>query len=227
MPIPTQLTPLTSPTHPTFLMELKRKAIHVLALIIPAGLCNFPEKPALILLFVVTGASLVVELLRFCFPPVQRLFMSLFSPLLREHETKLLTGSTALCLSASVCTAIFLFYSKAWFLEDTARLSLFYAFTFIILGDAAAALFGKLYGKKKILQNKTWAGAWACFITCILVYFITKGFIIWNFPWEIAFIGAFLTTFLEILPFKLDDNLRVAPVTCFTMYAFLKSGIFL
>jgi len=226
MPIPNIPQPVTDPTHPTFLIELKRKGIHVMALIIPIGLCFFPTRPALALLFLVTLASLAVELLRFRFSTMQALFMKIFSPLLREHEEKMLTGSTALCLSASLCTALFLIFRCTWVLEDEARLSLFYAFSFIILGDAAAALFGKLYGRRKILGPKTWAGAFACLTSCLIIYFAVRGLTGGYFPWETAVTGALLTTALEILPFRLDDNLRVAPVTCFTMYFLLRAGFF-
>jgi dolichol kinase len=223
MPIP---QPVTDPLHPSFLMELRRKGIHVLALIIPIGLCFFPTKPALFLLFFVTTASLCIELLRFRFSTMQALFMKIFSPLLREHEEKMLTGSTALCLSASLCTAGFLIALKTWVLEEPARLSLYYAFTFIILGDAAAALFGKLYGRRKILGSKTWVGSFACLLSCLIIYFVSMNVTGGWFPWETAALGALLTTVLEILPFRLDDNLRVAPITCFTMYFLLKAGLF-
>ena len=56
-------------------IEFKRKAILLLALIIPIGLYCFPIKIAMALLTSVTLASVLVEVMRFKIPAIQRFFI--------------------------------------------------------------------------------------------------------------------------------------------------------
>ena len=206
-------------------IELKRKGIHLFALIIPVGLFLFPASFSLPLLFSVTVLFLLVDLLRLYFLPVRGLFLRFFSSLLRPHEAYRFTGSTALLLSASACTAGFLCLNRETVLLPLQRIALFYVFSFLILGDAAAAVFGKRFGRRKILGQKSVAGSVACFITCLLIAGMsvplvhpTAGFF---FP---ILFTALLTTFLEALPFRLDDNLLVPPVTCPVFYILIARG---
>ncbi len=204
-------------------LEIRRKLIHFLALIIPFGLYFFPLKPALILLFIVTAGALLVETLRFRLPKLQRLFVGLLSPVLRKHEERALTGSTALLLSASILTLVLLLFQGDLFLSLNARLSLFYAFSFLILGDAAAAVFGKRFGRRKLFGEKTLAGSLACLAACLAVYLLTAPILDGSAPFRPVLIAACLTTLLEALPLKFNDNLFVPPVSGVMLYWMLES----
>ena len=212
-------------TNSSLLIEFRRKGIHALALIIPAGLFFLPEKIAFPLLFGTTAASVTVELLRLRFPVFGRIFNRLFGILLRPHESSEMTGSTFLLLAASFCTLTLALLSGEWLLNSCARTALFYAFSFLILGDAAAAIFGKLHGKRRMFGEKTWVGFFACLLTCILFFLVTQPILpVVRFPLLTAGLVALLTALLEALPIKSDDNLRVAPVCCFLLYAILTHG---
>jgi dolichol kinase len=210
----------------TLFIEFKRKALHLIALIIPFGLYYFPANLVAILLFSVTLVMVIVEILRLRFECVQRLFIKFFSPLLREHEQRAFTGSTFLLISASACTLLLMDFRGEMALSLNARTAFFYSFTFLILGDATAAIFGKLYGKKKIVGPKTYVGTLACFITCMGVFFLSRLFMQGRVPLETALATAGLTSMLEVLPIKIDDNLIVAPIACLAMFFMLKYEVF-
>jgi dolichol kinase len=209
-------------------LEFGRKSLHVLALIIPCGLYFFPEKIAMTLLLLTMSASVIVEMLRFRVSAVQDLFMKLFSPLLRQHEVRTFTGSTSLLVSSSLCAVILLQVNPGgnWLFPADARVALFYSFSFLILGDASAAVFGKLYGKKKIAGEKTYVGMSACFVTSLALYLIFRVFIQKDAPLPEALFCAGLTAGLEVLPIKLDDNLFVPPLSCFAVYFLLHYKVF-
>ena len=210
--------------NPGLFIEFRRKALHLFALIIPAGLYAFPTRLAVVLLLCVTGAAVAVELLRFGIPAVQRLFMRYFSPLLREHESRAFTGSTALLLSASLCAFLLVDTDGPWRFSPQAKNALFYAFAFLILGDAFAAILGKRYGRRKIAGQKTYVGTLACFLTGVAIYGVTRPFMAGGMPWAAAAAGAALTALLEVLPVRVDDNLLVPPPVCFLMVMLQKHG---
>ena len=210
--------------NPGLFIEFRRKALHLFALIIPVGLYAFPAKFAVVLLLCVTCAAVAVELLRFGIPAVQRLFMRCFSPLLREHEARAFTGSTSLLISASLCALFLVETGGPWRFSPHAKNGLFYAFSFLILGDALAAIFGKQYGRRKIMGQKTYVGTLACFFTGMAVYGATRPFMAEGLPWTAAVAGAVLTALLEVLPVRIDDNLLVPPPVCFLMVMIQKHG---
>jgi len=102
---------------------------------------------------------------------------------------------------------------------------LFYAFSFIILGDAAAAIFGKLFGKRTIMGKKTWVGTFACFAAGCAIYMLSLLFISDPPFFGLVFFIAALTALLEAVPVNLDDNLFVPPFTCFSLYLLLEKGL--
>jgi len=205
-------------------IELKRKGIHLVALIIPIGLFFFPEKVSLPMLFAVTAWSIFVDAGRGRFPVLQRTFLRFFSPLLRDHETSAWTGSTFLLLSSSLCALFFILIIGEPRFDLDARLSLYYAFTFLILGDAAAAVIGKTFGKRKIAGNKTLEGSLACVSVCLAWYALSRLWLPVSIGFALAACAALLTAGAEALPLKLDDNLRVAPACCLLIYCVLRWG---
>ncbi|MBL8026572.1 MAG: hypothetical protein JNL74_09185 [Fibrobacteres bacterium] len=196
------------------LIEIKRKAIHLPALIIPFGLLYFPAWFSVPTLFSVAMLVLTVEILRLNFSPVQKLFYRFFGPLLREHERTRITGSTALILSATLCTLFFVSFSPEIAISPIGKLSMFYSFSFLILGDALAAVVGKRVGGPKLAGGKTIAGSLACFFSCLTIYFVCRGAGIAEIDFTSALAAMILTTVLEAVPIRLDDNLRVAPAVC-------------
>jgi len=179
------------PTIP-FSHELRRKSIHLIALLIPIGLWIVPELAALLILGFLAGACLTADLLRMRVPALTRLFFRIFGPLLREHEKgRKLTGSTYLLVGS--------FLSVWGFGPRIATLVLLY----LILGDTTAALVGRRWGRVK-LGKKTLEGSASCLTMCVVIALLFP-----SIPTYAALVGAPVATFVEWLPWPIDDNLAI------------------
>ena len=171
--------------------ELQRKSTHLAGLIFPI-IYIFSNKTVMLLILVSLACiALLIELGKFLLPPFRKLFLKLFKPLLRPHEQKgALTGATFYIISTLLC--IFLFD------KSIAIVCIF----FIVLGDAAAALIGRKWGKIKLIGNKSLEGSAACFGICAITT------LFWINP-IVGLTGAFVATLVELLPIPIDDNLTM------------------
>ena len=171
--------------------ELLRKSIHLSGLVLPV-IYLFLDKPIMsVLMGILTGFALAVELVKWYSPDFGEFFSRIFKPLLRTHERKgAMTGATYYLISAFLC--ILLFH------KTFAIVCIF----FMILGDMAAALVGKKWGRTKLLGRKSLEGSAACFIVCAVIALVKLNPVI-------AIVGALVATIVELIPFPIDDNLTV------------------
>jgi phytol kinase len=183
----------------TFFHELGRKAIHLSILLVLLGYYIidkiFSKQTALL--------SLVGLLIFFLVMEFFRLELKLRPPFLahfiREKEQNRMYGTIFFISAAIICFAVF---------DYKVALA---ALLMAAFGDAAAAIVGKSFGKKKIYQNKTWAGCFAEFTVNLIVGLIilsrTNIFLILPM--------AILATIAETLVDELDDNLVVPIIAGF------------
>ena len=180
--------------------ELLRKSIHLSGLALPVIYFFLDKPPMLVLMGILTGVALAVEFVKWCSPDFGAFFFRIFSPLLRRHERKgAMTGATYYLISAFLC--IFLFA------KTLAIVCIF----FMILGDMAAALVGRMWGRTKLLGKKSLEGSAACFIVCAAVALV-------QFNPVIAIVGALVATIVELIPFPVDDNLTVPLISGAVMH---------
>lgn len=175
--------------------EFKRKAIHLVALSIPIGYYLLPKKTTLIFLIPITLGSILVDIIRLRNLPLAGFLNWFLGPILREHESWDLTGSSYI-LSASVLSI--LFFNKKVAIA---------AIAYIILGDCVSAIIGRVYGKTKI-EKKSLEGSLAFFSICLLVALMLPGL-----PFWIGAIGALVATVVEALSIPINDNLSVPLVS--------------
>jgi dolichol kinase len=183
--------------------ELARKAIHFAAIVVPlAYLYGWISKHALRdLLLAATVVSIGIELLRLHEPRVKMYFRQFLGNLIRRHEKRSLLGSTYLLIAALVSVMIF------------PREICVAALGALILGDTAAALVGKAWGRIHLFgSRKTLEGSLACLAVSFL--FAWK---VTNLPLDVALVGATVATLFEILPLPLDDNFAVPLSAGFAM----------
>jgi len=135
-------------------------------------------------------ASCLLDIFRLSNREFNSRFMKLFSLLIRDSEEKRLNGSTFLCLAFFL--VIFFFPAK---IAITAMF-------FLSLGDAAAELWGKNFGKAKIF-GKSLEGTAAFFLVAFGI-----AFALWH-SWPVALMGALAGALVELFSFEWDDNLTV------------------
>ncbi len=181
--------------------ELVRKAIHISSAAIPVALYFTPLEISRLVLPWATLVTLAVEMLRLHVPQFRAVFYFAFGRLLREHERFDLLGSTYLLIAALLCIYAFE--------KDVAVLAL----SFVIAGDAVAALVGRRFGRIKIL-DKSLEGSLACFAACLA---IARLYPSPEIGWTVSLAGALTATLFELLPIPLDDNVRMSISAGFAM----------
>lgn len=181
--------------------EILRKGIHLCSLSIPVGYYFMSKEMALSILIPLVVFSLVVELARHYIKPMRKYFDFLFGFLLREHEKntskKTLSGATYVFISAVLTMILF---PKVIFLL---------AFSVLIIGDIAAALIGRRFGKHKFLA-KSLEGTTAFFVFSAFLVFLTPKVDYLYIEYFIGIIAVAVGAIAENIAYGwADDNLTI------------------
>lgn len=176
---------------------LKRGLFHLFGVLAIAAVGLFlPRLALLISLGVAVFIVVVFELIRLRAPGVNRWFLSVFKPLLREKEASRFTGTSYSLTAAFIAFLVFP--------RDIAVLAL----VFLAVGDAMATIVGKRMGKRRLIGKKTLEGSLACLISCIAV-----GLIGYYAGLDIALLailaGSLGATIAEAVPLPVNDNLTL------------------
>ena len=177
-------------TTPPMRHELQRKSFHIGMIVVPVWVYFLPYTPALLGLIIATFATVAIDLMRLSDHRLRRFFLQLFRPLIRRHEEEHLLGSTHYMIAALLSVVVF------------QREIAIAALMFLVLGDAAAAIVGKRFGRP-LYWGKSPQGSIACFLVCLVL-----GLLLLRSP-DLAVIGALTATVAEAMPSPLDDNMRV------------------
>jgi dolichol kinase len=189
----------TGPTqHPreslSIVSEIKRKSIHLSMIIIPVWIYFAPPSIANLGLIIASITTIVLDVLRLSDNRLRVFFMRFFRSLMRRHEEEHLMGSTYFMIAALISVLLF------------DKLIAISALTFLVLGDAVAAIIGKKFGRIRYWE-KSVEGSAACFIVCLLVgaaLMGMRGEAMW-----LVVSGSLAATAAEALPAPMDDNMRV------------------
>jgi dolichol kinase len=145
-------------------------------------------------LLMVTGScfliSFIFDLLRLRNHQFNSQFMQFFSAFIRRTEVDKFNGSTFLCLA---------FFSVILLFSRPVAIA---AMFFLSLGDAAAELSGKNFGRIRIFQRSLEG-----FLGFFFVAFVTAWVLF--FDWRVALLGGVAAALVELFSFELDDNLTV------------------
>ncbi len=184
--------------------EIVRKAIHLCSLSIPIIYYYIPKQVAVDILVPLTLASIAVDLGRYVFPSLAKWFYSWFGFLLRKHEVdkkkKNLNGASYVFISALLCVLIF---PKFVFVT---------AFTVLIVGDIAAALIGRRFGKHKFLA-KSLEGTLAFFVFGSIAILFTPKIGGYAGEYLIAIVSVALGAIGENISYGWADDNLVIPLT--------------
>jgi len=143
------------PAHPTpWRAELGRKGVHLASTLFPASWAlGWVDRP---IILAVLGLGLVIaiglEVGRRRPGWIRTWFDRGFGWMLRAHEATALTGATWI-LAAMLLAA--------WILPPAAAIAALWA---AVVGDASAALVGRVVAARSAARGKTWAGSLACVV---------------------------------------------------------------
>jgi glycerol-3-phosphate acyltransferase PlsY len=197
-----------------FVRELRRKVVHLSGLIFPlvysaglrlssGGQPLLTRRSATIGLGIITAVYFLVELMRFVSPRANEFYVRRLRFLLRRGEVRQVTGSGYYLLGSFIAVASF------------APPIAVAAIVFMVVGDLAAAIVGKAYGRTPLLAGKTLEGSLACLVAC----FLTGAALFrhvgpsWTDGLLMAFIGATAAALAEVLPVRINDNVTMPMVS--------------
>lgn len=177
--------------------ELARKAIHVSSTAVPLLAWLLPRPAGVALLLTLAAVALAVDVARHRIRPVRYYFLRHTRTMLRPHERRGLAGATWMAMAYA---AALLLFPKPVAVA---------AMLFNGLGDAAAALVGRRWGRHRTAWGKSWEGFAAGLATDLAV-----GVAMWMLapaavPLAGALLGALVAAAVEFAPLPLDDNVRV------------------
>jgi dolichol kinase len=199
----------------SFYNEFKRKGIHLFALCIPVGYFFLPKPISLLILSPFVVGSIFMDIIRLRRLPLHGFLNRLLGPILREHEGADFAGSSYILSASFFCILLF---------DKSVAVA---AICFIILGDIAAALVGRRFGKmifkwgfkKNSLANnrKSLEGSFSCLFMCLLVAVLVPHLPLW-----IGLVGAMVATVAEGLTLPVNDNFSVPLISGLCMQILLQ-----
>lgn len=188
--------------------ELKRKFLHLLALIIPFCVYLLGKEISLWILIPLSSLALAIEIARVRLERVSNFIYRFAGPIMRTEEKPplgspiVINGASWVVISATLLTLIFPVYIAC------ASLSMF------MLGDAAAALVGRKFGRLHWPNSKkTIEGS--------IAFLLTAGttLLLFNFlPWYFVFLVTGIAMLLEVIPIPINDNVRVPILAGFVIF---------
>lgn len=193
-------------------LHISRKIFHTLGVLSICVLFHqLNRQEALALASVACFFVLGLDILRLKVPKIGNTLVGMFRRVMRDNEMNGLTGTSYLIFG--VLTVIYIFP------RDIANLSLI----LLAIGDPVCSIFGVLYGKDKIVGNKSLQGSLAGFVACTIVgaiFYYSKGIMLERIV-LVSILTGIIGTISELIPvFKLDDNFSF-PVLAATMLWFL------
>jgi dolichol kinase len=172
--------------------ELLRKRLHLATAVVPAAAWVLPWGVTAALLGAAVTVALMVEWARRKVPWARYQFLRGTRVMLRGHERHRFAGATHMAIAYLLALLVF------------PRAVAVAAMLYNALGDAAAAIVGRRWGRHRTAWGKSWEGAAAALGINLAVGMLMPGIGLLG-----AVIGALGSAILEFLPLPLDDNLRV------------------
>jgi dolichol kinase len=190
--------------------EIVRKGIHMISLSIPTIYYFITKELALFILIPMMIISLAIDYGRYYSPALSEFVKKYFGFLMRKHEwdhkKKNLNGATYVLISAVFVIIVF------------PKVFVVTGFAVLIIGDIAAALIGRRFGKRKFLFKSLEGTLAFFFFSCIVVLLSPKieGNII---EFIIGFIAVAFGAIAEnISGTWADDNFTIPVTVCTVMW---------
>ena len=190
--------------------HILRKLVHIISGLGIVLIYLLTNIDSLLFSYIVLGASALftlIEILRLKFDDLNQVFVNACRSVLRDSEVNGFTGTPLFLLGIGLS---FLAFDEQIALLATIILS---------LADPASSFVGIRYGKRKVLEDRTFEGSYACFIMTFLVV-ATYGMLYFPLSLKIvifAFFTGVATAIIELLSTKIDDNFTLSFFTASAM----------
>jgi dolichol kinase len=195
--------------------EVKRKALHMLAIVMPIGIVLVPSPLDWILLGLLALFAVAADFARVRVPAVKVAVERIFAPTMRPNELQpiggnvVINGATWMCISAALCAFLFPAAVAAS------------ALALLMIGDAAAALVGMRFGRHRYpWSSKTIEGSLAFVVTGILAAMPFALLVPPGVSPGAVIIAAVAGAAVEAAPLPVNDNVKVALVAGAIMLVF-------
>jgi diacylglycerol kinase (CTP) len=180
-------------------LHIARRLWHFFGVLLIVIIFNYISRPLALSCLVATIALVVpVDLLRMKIPWLNRMALNLFDAVIRNSEVHQLSGLTYLLFGTFIIVALFP--------AKIVTLSLL----MLAVGDPTSSVVGILYGRDKIIGNKSLQGAFGGFAACCfvaLLYYLATGLMVERILLITVFSGL-IGMLSEVIPIgRLDDNL--------------------
>lgn len=194
--------------------ELWRKAIHLAALVVPLGMAVLGKMWSLYLLVPLTAFALACDVLRVRSETVARLVHRIFGFMMRGEEVPPIGGPVTI-------------NGATWVLITATLLALIFpiriavpSFIMFMLGDAAAALVGRRFGKIHWGNNsRTVEGTLAFFLLGLgIMALFTHTSVFSPAAFWIGAVSAAAAALAEVPSTPFNDNLRVPMVAAAVIF---------
>ncbi|HEX8903915.1 MAG TPA: hypothetical protein VF771_03695 [Longimicrobiaceae bacterium] len=190
------MTLAAAPARPRIRRELARKTFHVSSAVLPLLVWMAPRWLSLAVLLPAAAVAVAVDSARLRFRLPRYWFLRYTRRMLRFHERRRFAGATYMALAYAAAVLLF------------PRPVAVMAMLFNGFGDAAAALVGKRWGRRRTAWGKSWEGFAAGLATNLAVATLVTT-VDGAIPLAAGIAGAAAAATLEFLDLPVDDNVRV------------------
>jgi dolichol kinase len=184
--------------------EVLRKALHVGALLLPASILWLGRPTAALLLGVLAVVAVACDVARQRWRPAHHALLAVFAPIMRPEERPpfggplVLNGAVWMCVAAAATAALFP--------EAVAAAAL----AVLMVGDAAAALVGRRFGRTRYPGSPKSLEGTAAF--AVAGGLAALPFALAGEPpvgLGVLAVGVLVAAAFEAVPFPVNDNVRV------------------
>lgn len=157
-----------------------------------------------LVILAIAAFGFLIDLLRARFEKLNNIILSMMGPFMRASEKTGFSGLPFYALGVSLALLLF-----------PERIALL-AIMFLVYSDPICSFFGIIYGKDKIMPNKSLQGAMAGFFTCYILtlfYGMSYGASGNGLLW-FAILGGIIGSLAEMMSaFNIDDNLTIPVIS--------------
>jgi dolichol kinase len=185
-----------APARPRIRRELARKSFHLSSAVLPLLVWAAPRWLSLAVLLPAAAVAVAVDATRLRWRAPRYWFLRYTRRMLRHHERRRFAGATWMAVAYALAVLLF------------PRSVAVLAMLFNGLGDAAAALVGRRWGRRRTAWGKSWEGFAAGLAVNLAVAGVVSA-LEPALPLAAAAAGALAAALLEFADLPVDDNLRV------------------